>query len=621
MINISSEILTNSTFIKEIPYSLNEKANFLSKYTILAKYIFYKTTDTHNRIISTKTPIKNIFLLSTKSRLNIIFVYRYFRKSISRIFILETKNCKNYFESITISLLLDILQILYTKEQNICLITIKKKIIKSTIDIFEVYYLKKSSNAIYLNKEDNILKVRKKLSTINFILKRNRELDYESNLYLLMTLKYLYSKNLCIPNKKYKLPKNMCQNLLTGILISKIFNIFIIDQIQIINIYFCLKFCLEENILEKNKVKKIFNNIFEKFKEKDNYCKNLTVKSTKSKKLLFSKLKLFNKLLNLKKLFKKMNFIYKITENNSFYSKTSRLDNLKGYLSSNKSFIKEISTVSPFDHKILLYEIDYKNIEIFQSSTFPLIIPFISSKGVYKIIYKKGCDLRNDYIIVSLINYFSSIIKIPLITYKVLPLNINEGIIEYIPETFNIDELILKFSSLSNFLFQSNTNMNLFIESLAAYTIITYLLGIGDRNRDNMLFHNSGQIFHIDFSYIFGKDPKPFPPKIVILPEVSYFFKNNLLLYSKFIDLCQKIYNKLRKNTQKIYFYIQILQKNPYCNYKSEIIFKFLKKYLNLEKDDFQANLHIKKLIEESLKSYKTKINHFINKLGKILRK
>lgn len=54
----------------------------------------------------------------------------------------------------------------------------------------------------------------------------------------------------------------------------------------------------------------------------------------------------------------------------------------------------------------------------------------------------------------------------------------------------------------------------------AGYTVITYLLGVGDRHYDNLLLRENGKLFHIDFGYILGRDPKPMAPPIKLGKEI-----------------------------------------------------------------------------------------------------
>ena len=60
----------------------------------------------------------------------------------------------------------------------------------------------------------------------------------------------------------------------------------------------------------------------------------------------------------------------------------------------------------------------------------------------------------------------------------------------------------------------SHEVMDTYIKSCAGHCVITYLLSVGDIHLDNLLRCKSGKLFHIDFGFILGRDPKPMLPSM-----------------------------------------------------------------------------------------------------------
>ena len=80
----------------------------------------------------------------------------------------------------------------------------------------------------------------------------------------------------------------------------------------------------------------------------------------------------------------------------------------------------------------------------------------------------------------------------------------------------------------------------------AGYCVVTYLLGIGDRHRDNLLLRDTGQLFHIDFGFILGRDPKPLPQPMRVTKEMVDMFDEQR--FFDFLRHCYTAFIILRKH-------------------------------------------------------------------------
>jgi len=224
----------------------------------------------------------------------------------------------------------------------------------------------------------------------------------------------------------------------------------------------------------------------------------------------------------------------------------------------NRDYKNVMTPINPYEEYV---NIDKKNIKVFNSASRPILIPFKKQDGSIKKILFKNEDIRKDQIVLNLINLTylklkkTGIIDTNIVTYKVSPITKNSGFIEIVDDAttiFNVTEN-LGFT-LQNYIYEHNPNsthkniLNKFMKSTAVYCILSYLLGFGDRHLDNIMIDKSGSLFHIDFSYILGKDPKYSNSKgIKITPEIinvmgGYNSKN----YDTFKNYCINIYNSLR---------------------------------------------------------------------------
>lgn len=215
----------------------------------------------------------------------------------------------------------------------------------------------------------------------------------------------------------------------------------------------------------------------------------------------------------------------------------------------------------PFQNNHIITKIMYDDITIKQSYTKPKFIPYVDNNNNKKAILFKHEDIRKDLIIMNLIKYTKIMllkenIDVPIITYEIIPINRNNGIVEIVDNCSNLFEIMNK-TSLNTYLIKHNQNKQIgdlnetYMKSLAYWTIITYLFGIGDRHLENIMITNDGVLFHIDFSFILGQEAKILVPYIRMSEELIQVMGGRDGKYTEFKSLCSKIFMCLRK------YYIQ----------------------------------------------------------------
>ncbi|RQM25305.1 hypothetical protein B5M09_000905 [Aphanomyces astaci] len=140
------------------------------------------------------------------------------------------------------------------------------------------------------------------------------------------------------------------------------------------------------------------------------------------------------------------------------------------------------------------------------------------------VIVKSNDDLRQEQFASQLIRQFANVFsdaKLPVFLrpYDVLATSPTAGLVEAIADTISLDSLKKndpEFVSLQDFYARrfgdpsSSTGLaaqKAFVESMAAYSIVCYLLQIKDRHNGNILVDADGHVIHIDFGFMLSNSP------------------------------------------------------------------------------------------------------------------
>ncbi|KAI9473756.1 MAG: hypothetical protein EXX96DRAFT_596776 [Benjaminiella poitrasii] len=249
-------------------------------------------------------------------------------------------------------------------------------------------------------------------------------------------------------------------------------------------------------------------------------------------------------------------------------------------------------------------------------------------------IFKVGDDCRQDVLALQLIavfkNIFTSIgMDLYVYPYRVVATAPGRGVIDVIPRSISRDQLgrekvnsmydyfVAKYGGPNSIDFQrARTN---FVQSVAAYSLISYLLQFKDRHNGNIMLDDDGHIIHIDFGFIFdiapggiGFESSPFK----LTTEMVQVMGGNSeeQAFKQFSELVIKGYLACRPYAELIMQLVTLMLQSGLPCFRGETIKRMRTRFQTDKSDRVAADFMIQK-IKESFENQRTVLYDYFQKV------
>jgi len=247
------------------------------------------------------------------------------------------------------------------------------------------------------------------------------------------------------------------------------------------------------------------------------------------------------------------------------------------------------------------------------------------------IMIKANDDLRQEQLASQLIYRMAFIlarehIPVWLCPYEIIAVTDSGGVMEAIKDTISLDSLKrndANYTDLRSFFHSyfggsseelADAKMN-FVESLAAYSIATFLLQIKDRHNGNILLDNLGHIIHIDFGFFFLSSPgqntgfESAPFKLT-REFVGVLDGPDSHLFKTFRELCFRSFIALRKHCMELILLVEMLKlgnEDLNCfRCRPDDAIRGLRERFRLDLSDRACREYVNALVDESLENWRT---------------
>ena len=340
----------------------------------------------------------------------------------------------------------------------------------------------------------------------------------------------------------------------------------------------------------------------------------------------------------------------------------------------NKSLMKIENGVSiALNPKYKLKQLIINKCKFMGSAQAPLWLAF-ENCDIYSndllVLFKSGDDLRQDFLTLQIMDtmnqlWLTSGYCMRFRIYKVITTGATTGFIEIVTNSRTFNDLAVNLGGgivsgpkdetvhvkyLKN-THPSKYNVKLrkaaqdrYLRSAAGYCIASWIIGIGDRHSDNIMVHECGDLFHIDFGHFLGhfkvkkikiikfktewqRERSPF----VFLPAMKYCIKYDFENdkpgikddelnenYQRFIDLCTRAMDAIRRRQRAFLnlFSLMIPSQMPELLKQSDIEYMKTQMWLKPgEKTENYESLrqHVKKELDDSVNDGVRIFDHIVH--------